>query len=178
MSTVAPVVTLLRRAFSEEEAGSVASWSYPPPFDLYNLPPQGHQLLLARSADGEGYYPALGQDGTVVAFAVFGAEARVRGQEAVNGTLDLGLGVRPDLTSQGLGSNLLAQVVALGRTLFSPQIIRAAVAKFNTRSLDLCRKYGFHSVRDFAGPDGRSFTEVLLPLHPPAPARSHHRVSR
>ena len=178
MSTVAPVVTLLQRPFSEEEASSVASWSYPPPFDLYNLPPEEHQLLLARSADGEGYYPGLGQDGTVVAFAVFGAEARVRGQDAVNGTLDLGLGVRPDLTSQGLGSDLLGQAVTLGRALFSPQIIRAAVAKFNIRSLNLCRKYEFRSVRDFTGPDERSFAEVLLPLHPPAPACNHHRVSR
>jgi [ribosomal protein S18]-alanine N-acetyltransferase len=165
VSTVAPVVTLLRRAFSEEEAGSVTSWCYPPPFDLYNLPPHGHELLLARSADGEGYYPALGQDGTVVAFAVFGAEARVLGQKAVNGTLDFGLGVRPGLTSQGLGSNLLVQAVALGQALFSPQSIRAAVAKFNTRSLNLCRNYGFHSGHDFTGPDGRPFTELLLPLH-------------
>jgi hypothetical protein len=68
------------------------------------------------------------------------------------------------LTSQGLGSTLLAQAVALGQVLFTPQIIRAAVAQFNTRSLNLCRKYGFHFVRDFIGPDGRPFTELFLPL--------------
>ena len=79
--------------------------------------------------------------------------------------LDLGLGVRPDLTSGGLGSNLLNQATALGRDIFGPKIIRAAVANFNTRSLNLCRKHGFCLVRDFFGPDGRSFRELLLPLH-------------
>ena len=74
------MLTLLRRLFTEDEARSVARWSYPPPFDMYNLDPQGHRGLLARSAEGEGYYPALDQDRTVGGFAVFGAEARVHGQ--------------------------------------------------------------------------------------------------
>ena len=78
--------------------------------------PQGHRELLARSAEGEGYYPALDQDRTVVGFAVFGAEARVRGQAVVDGMLDLGLGVRPDLTSRGGMALQICTVCYLGRT--------------------------------------------------------------
>lgn len=46
--------------------------------------------------------PAVDTHGVVVGFAVFGSEARVRGQHVVEGTLDVGAGVRPEVTSRGV----------------------------------------------------------------------------
>ena len=34
----------------------------------------------------------------------------------------------------------------------------------NERSLALCRSAGFQPVRDFEGPGGRTFRELVLPL--------------
>jgi ribosomal-protein-alanine N-acetyltransferase len=160
--TVVGVVTLLGRPFTSEEAREVAGWAYPPPFDLYDA--RDPDLFVARSDDGAGYYPAVDDDGRVVAFAVVGVEARVRGQEPADGIVDVGIGVRPDATSRGLGTALVGQVVDLARHVGATRGVRAAVAVFNERSLALCRSAGFRPVRDFEGPGGRPFRELVLPL--------------
>jgi [ribosomal protein S18]-alanine N-acetyltransferase len=161
-SNLAAVPSLTRRAFREDEARSVAGWSYPPPYDVYDADPSVAGQFLGRTPDGEGYYPAVDDDGSVVAFAVLGAEARVLGQEPAPGVVDLGMGVRPDLTSSGIGGALLPQAIDLARELFRPTAVRAAVAVFNQRSLALCRRAGFRPFRDFPGPGGRPFRELIL----------------
>jgi L-amino acid N-acyltransferase YncA len=168
--SVVRVVRLLRRPFAPEEAREVAGWAYPPPYDLYDS--GDPDLFLPRDADGAGYYPAVDDDGRVVAFAVVGPEARVRGQEPAAGVVDVGMGVRPDTTSSGVGTALVGQVVELARDLGARSAVRAAVAVFNERSLALCRSAGFRPVRDFEGPGGRTFRELVLPLGDQAPAHS------
>ena len=158
------MVTLLRRAFTADEAREVAAWGYPPPFDVYDPDRGDPELFVARHPDGAGYYPAVDDDGRLVAFAVIGAEARVAGQEPADGVVDVGMGVRPDATSRGLGTALVGQVVDLARDLGATSGVRAAVAVFNERSLALCRSAGFRPVRDFEGPGGRTFRELVLPL--------------
>ncbi|WP_328296139.1 GNAT family N-acetyltransferase [Kineococcus sp. NBC_00420] len=156
--------TLLRRSFTHDEARTVAAWAYPPPFDLYNVDPTNTNLFTHRDPDGSGYYPATNDDGTVIAFCVFGPEARVHGQQPQAGVLDVGLGVHPDLTSRGLASGLFEQVAVLARELFHPHQLRTAVATFNDRSLVLCRKAGFIPVQDFTGPGDRPFRELTCDL--------------
>jgi ribosomal-protein-alanine N-acetyltransferase len=156
------VPTLLRRPFTADEAADLASWAYPLPYDLYDSGDAA--LFRAREADGSGYYPVVDDHGRLVAFAVVGAEARVHGQEPTDGVVDVGMGVRPDATSSGLGTALVAAVVDLARDLGASTAVRAAVAVFNERSLALCRSAGFEPVREFEGPGGRTFRELLLPL--------------
>jgi len=160
------VPTLLTRPFTEDEARSVAAWTYPAPFDLYDVDPDDTDLFVHRDADGNGYYPALDDDDRVVAFCVFGPEARVRGQQPQHGVLDVGIGVHPDRTSRGLASELLEQIAVLVRDRFPAHQMRTAVATFNERSLALCRKAGFTPVRDFTGPGGRPFHELVCALRP------------
>ncbi|MGY1669321.1 N-acetyltransferase family protein [Geodermatophilus sp. SYSU D00710] len=158
------MLTLLRRRLTEEEATEVATWAYPPPFDLYDSDPRNPHLFTARTADSEGYHPAVDEDGRVLPFAVVGPEARVRGQQPVPGTVDVGMGVHPDVTGRGLGTHLVAQVVALARDLGAASAVRAAVATFDERSLALCRSAGFRPVKDFTGPGDRPFRELVLTL--------------
>ncbi len=159
-----PLPALLRRPLTPEEAREVATWAYPPPYDLYDGDPAVPDLFLTRDVDGGGYYPAVDEGGRLVAFAVLGAEARVRGQEPTEGIVDVGMGVRPDATSGGVGTALLGQVVDLARDLGATSGVRAAVAVFNERSLALCRSAGFRPVRDFEGPGGRAFRELVRPV--------------
>lgn len=142
----------------------MAAWAYPPPYDLYDSDRGDPGLFVARGEDGAGYYPAVDDSGRVVAFAVVGPEARVRGQQPADGVVDVGMGVRPDTTSSGVGTALVGQVVELARDLGATRAVRAAVAAFNERSLALCRAAGFRPVRDFEGPGGRMFRELVLPL--------------
>lgn len=161
----APVLDLLRRHPTEEEARELATWAYPPPFDLYDAADPA--TFLTTGAPGEGCYPAVDDDGRLVAFAVLGAEARVLGQEPADGVVDVGIGVRPDVTGRGLGGALVGQVVALAAELTGARAARAAVAAFNERSLALCRSAGFEDVRQFSGPGGRPFRELVRRLDAP-----------
>jgi len=157
------VVTLLDRPFAAEEAHEVTSWSYPSPHDVYNLDASAAALFLDRSSEGHGYYPAVDTEGALVGFAVFGLEARVRGQQVVEGTLDVGAGVRPDVTSRGVGTELLGQLLDFGRGRWAPSTFRVAAAEFNARSLALCARAGFTAVGELDGPGGRPFVELTLP---------------
>ena len=156
------MVRLLRRPLTEDEARDLAGWAYPAPFDVYDSGDAG--LFRQRTSDGEGYYPAVDDAGRLVAFAVVGAEARVRGQEPAEGVVDVGVGVRPDATSRGVGTALLPQVLALAADLTGATAARAAVAAFNERSLALCRSAGFREVRSFPGPGDRPFLELVRAL--------------
>ncbi len=72
--------------------------------------------------------------------------------------------MHPGMTSQGVGTALLRQVVDLGCSTFDPSTIRTVVAVFNERSLASCARAGFLYVRDFPGPGGRHFRELALQL--------------
>ena len=158
-------VGLQDRLLTEAEARGIASWAYEPPFDVYDLTGYGGavRLLTARGADGSGYYP-LQQGADVVGFACFGPEGRVPGQEPEAGTLDVGLGLDPAPVGQGLGTALLPELVRFAVERFGARRLRAAVAAFNERSLRLCATAGFRAVREFTGPGGRRFVELVIDL--------------
>ena len=143
----------------------MASWAYPPPFEVYDS--HDPAVFLTGGPDDEGCYPAVDDAGRLVAVAVVAAEARVRAQQPAEGVVDIGLGVRPDATNRGLGSALFPQVLALARELPGARTARVAVALFNERSLALCRAAGFEDARELTGPGGRPFREMVLSLGPP-----------
>ena len=148
------------RPFREEEAVAVAAWAYAPSYDIYDGDPGHAGDYLAVDQDGYGYYAiAESANDEVVGFCCFGAEARVHGQEAQDGTVDIGGGVRPDLLSQGLAGQVLPLLLDFARQRFAPQRFRTAIASFNERSTRLCLTSGFRVVRRFDGP-GREFHEL------------------
>lgn len=156
------MVELLERTFTSDEARAVASWAYEPPFDFYDLAPdEAVDLFTTRDAARRGYYP-LHDGRAVVGFVCFGPEARVRGQVEESGTCDVGAGLDPGRLSQGLATGLMPAVVRFAAARFDARRLRAAVAAFNERSLRLCTSAGFRTVRDFDGPDGRPFVELVL----------------
>jgi [ribosomal protein S18]-alanine N-acetyltransferase len=145
-----------------EQARTIATWAYEPPFDIYDLSrDDAVAVLTARDAHGHGYYPV--QDaGQIVGFVCFGPEGRVAGQQAEPGTLDVGAGLAPVRLSQGLATALMPDVVRFAVQRFGATRLRAAVAAFNERSLRLCTSAGFRPVREFAGPADRPFVELIL----------------
>lgn len=146
------------------EAARVAAWVYEPPYDIYDGDPE-HPDDFTAGSDGYGYYGvATAGDDEVIGFCCFGAEARVRGQESQNGTLDVGGGVRPDLVSQRLATQVFPLILEFGHERFAPERFRTAVASFNERSLRLCVAVGFREVRRFEGP-GREFVELVRPAN-------------
>jgi len=140
---------ILDRGLTPEEADAVAGWAYPPPYDLYDA---------SESAELADYHPVV-REGELVGFVCLGEHARVPGQWEARDAVDVGAGLRPDLLSQGLGTELMQMVTER----FAGRPLRAAVAAFNERSQRLCQSAGFEVVRRFTGPDGRLFVEMVRP---------------
>lgn len=149
------------RPFRSDEVEGVAGWEYEPPYEIYNGDPTHPEDYLEVDENGFGYYAVVRRDDDeVVGFCCFGEEARVGGQEDDPGTVDIGMGLRPDLVSQGVATQVLPLLLDFARERFAPERFRAAVAAFNERSTRLCLSAGFEVVREFEGP-GREFRELI-----------------
>jgi len=90
------------RRFTEQDALMVARWQYPEPYAAYDLEPSNREVLGALLRP-ENQYHAILSEGEVVGFFRFGEDARVPGWSYDDSALDLGMGLRPDLTGAGNG---------------------------------------------------------------------------
>ena len=150
---------------SEEQARSIAGWRYPPPYDFYNADadPDDLQELLDRSSP---YYAAVDPQDTLVGFFCFKHTARVPAGFAAGAyddrdALDVGLGMRPDLTGRGLGGPFLEAGLRFAREVFAPASFRLTVATFNTRAIALYQRAGFQPTRAFMNPTNGDAHEFL-----------------
>ncbi|TFG50066.1 MAG: N-acetyltransferase [Anaerolineales bacterium] len=132
-----------------EFAHQIATWRYDPPFDLYDIYPEHLKGLLYPAYR---YHQVLGRNGALVGFCCYGADARVPGGEYNEGeplVLDVGVGLRPDLTGQGLGECFVQAILDYGENTFQPEQFRVTVADFNLRSRKTFQKLGFQEVFHF-----------------------------
>jgi RimJ/RimL family protein N-acetyltransferase len=117
------------RELTRDDARTIAEWRYEEPYSLYDIDDPARLL----SAEYE-YYAAFGDDGELVGYCCFGEDARVPGLEEEAGVLDVGVGLRPDLTGIGLGGPFLREVCRFGGDLHEPVRFRVAIADFNRRA--------------------------------------------
>jgi len=137
---------------NDAEAYEISGWRYPPPYDFYD--PAGDEEDLAELLDpgkrrDHHYYSAFSDD-DLVGFLCFGAGARVPGLPYEDdGSLDIGLGLSPDLTGRGLGLAFLGAGLGFARARFAPDRFRLSVATFNERAIKVYERAGFRPVGTF-----------------------------
>jgi ribosomal-protein-alanine N-acetyltransferase len=141
---------------SEENAHAVLEWRYEPPYSPYNPDPGEFGEWLRLLLDpGNFYYSILNEKGELAGYCCFGNDARVPGGIYDNeDVLDVGLGMRPDLTGQGRGYDFLNAILEFARGEFSPAMFQVTVAAFNERAIHLYGKAGFKPVHTFVNGDG------------------------
>jgi RimJ/RimL family protein N-acetyltransferase len=146
-------------AMDEASARAIATWRYDAPYDLYNLDADDLPGAVQAFMDPRNAYYVMvdGLEG-LVAYCCFGPDAMVPGGDYGAPGLDIGLGVRPDLTGQGRGLAFVSSVLAFARRTFAPEAFRVTIAEFNKRALRVWEKAGFRAVQTFLrDPDGRCF---------------------
>ncbi len=149
---------------NDEEARAVVSWRYEAPYDFYDMAndPEGLEELLGPPERREGYY-AVRSDGELVGFFSFGPGGQLPSFDyADDGYLDIGLGLRPDLTGRGLGLEFLLAGLEFGRRHFAPAGFRLAVATFNERAIQVYERAGFRRVTVFTHHSGGADYPFLL----------------
>ena len=63
--------------------------------------------------------------------------------------MDVGLGLRPDLTGKGLGAEFVVSGLAFARGRFSPHHFTLSVATFSGRAIGVYEQVGFRRGRTY-----------------------------
>lgn len=143
------------RELTRADAHDIAGWEYDEPYSVYNS--DDAERLLSSEYE---YYAAVADEGELVGYCCFGEDARVAGLEEEPGTLDVGGGLRPDLTDLGLGGPFLREVCRFGGELHHPARFRVTVAAFNRRAQLVASALGFERVGVHGTPE-REFVLMM-----------------
>jgi [ribosomal protein S18]-alanine N-acetyltransferase len=111
----------LFRPTNEEDAREIAAWRYEAPYDFYDMTndPEGLEKLLGPPERRRGYYAVL-SGGELVGFFCYSLGGQLPGFDYPgDGCIDIGLGLRPDLTGKGLGLKFIRAGLQFGRRRFS-----------------------------------------------------------
>jgi RimJ/RimL family protein N-acetyltransferase len=155
-----------------ESAKSLAAWRYPAPYDTYNIGDEA--AALAEMLDSRSpWFVAFDADNESMGYCCFGTAAEVgwEGEPRLwtlgngdDGTLSVGLGLRPDLTGQHLGLPFFESVLAFAVERFNPAAFRLFVLPFNQRAISVYKRAGFHHVGTLDAPDTGSDAHVFLEM--------------
>jgi ribosomal-protein-alanine N-acetyltransferase len=131
------VESLHFQQLSQEEAEAISEWRYPEPHSFYNwtADPDDLRELLDPSLRGEAYWAVKNEAGELVGYFDF----KPKDEQ----TVEIGLGLRPDLTGRGLGGSFLAAGLEFARTRFAPARFVLSVATFNDRAIKVYERAGF-----------------------------------
>ena len=147
----------------EASARAILKWRYDPPYDVYNLRSDGADDIVGYFLDPQNNFHRITDErGSLVACCSFGPDGQVPGGDYAADGLDIGLGLRPDLTGQGLGLGTVNSVLDFARRTFAPHTFRVTVAAFNERALRVWKTAGFHPVQTFQGGRDRRAFVVLV----------------
>jgi [ribosomal protein S18]-alanine N-acetyltransferase len=140
------------RPLTNADAREMIGWHYDPPYDAYDPPPESFGSLVDPSSL---YFAVDSEADGLVGFCCFGDHARVPGnhcQADDRRALDVGVGLRPNMTGRGFGQALVAAVLDFARARFRPAIFRVTIAETNRRSVRVFERAGFELTRRFALP--------------------------
>jgi GNAT superfamily N-acetyltransferase len=154
----------------EADARAVCGWRYEPPYHIYHIDVLPGELatVVAFLTDPANQYYAIEGPLGLEAFCCFGLDAQVPGGNYAASALDLGLGVRPDLTGQGRGLIYATAVIGQAQRLFAPAALRVTIAAFNQRAQRVWERAGFRVQQTFADTrDGRPFVVLARSLETP-----------
>ena len=115
------------RLASAETFAEMATWRYERPYDFYDGD-------VDPVLNPERFYEALDEDGSLVGNYYF---------EQKGDALEIGLGLRPDLTGRGLGLEFLLAGIEFGRRRFGLSRVILNAAAFNERAIKVYERAGF-----------------------------------
>ena len=133
------------------EAIEISGWTYPAPYELYNGDSSQETIEEILHTN---YYSARNTDNNLVGYVCFGEGARVPGGYNAGiysdtEIIDLGLGLKPELTGEGYGILLVKDAVKFLQKTENPSIVQLAVAVFNERAIKVYTRAGFKHEEQF-----------------------------
>jgi RimJ/RimL family protein N-acetyltransferase len=135
------------RPLTEIDANAMLGWHYEGPYSRYDSRPEDLAGLLDPA---NAYFAVATAEDELLGFCCFGPDARVTGGEYQDeSAVDVGGGLRPDLTGKGLGISFLRAILDFARQQFAAETYRVTIAAFNQRAIRMCRWAGFEPTERF-----------------------------
>jgi RimJ/RimL family protein N-acetyltransferase len=120
-------VKLRVEAATPEDIAAFDAYRYEPPYDFYN----GDEEPVENP---ERFFSVRDEHDELVGFYYY---------ELKGAALEIGLGLRPDLTGRGVGLEFLRGGIAFAREHFGTERIILNVAEFNERAIKVYERAGF-----------------------------------
>ena len=135
---------------NEESARIILSWRYDRSLDFYNPNLDEIEETIQDFLNPENaYYSIFNNRNQLVAYCCFGVDARVKGGNYDIEALDVGFGMRPNLTRRGITFRIINAVYDFAKSNFSTTLFRVTVTEFNQQAIRLYEKAGFKQVEKF-----------------------------
>lgn len=143
----------------ETAARAILTWRYEAPYDVYSLDAGDPEEEMRCFLDpANAYHTIVDREGFLAGYCCFGPDAQVPGGDYGTPALDIGLGLHPDLTGQGLGRAFVQVVLRFAVQEYAPAEFRVTVAEFNERALRVWKAARFQAMQRFERtPDGMPF---------------------
>lgn len=135
---------------TSEDFEDMASWRYEQPYDFYDGD-------IDPVLNPERFFAVRDESGAFVGNYYF---------EQKGDVVEYGLGLRPELTDRGLGTEFFRAGLDFARARFSPTAITLAVAASNERAIRVYERAGFREtgrhVRTFERFGEVEFVDMVL----------------
>jgi [ribosomal protein S18]-alanine N-acetyltransferase len=151
-------------SITRDDAQAISRWRYGEPYSVYDGDPTSINSLLEPRFK---YHSVYDERGELVGYFCFGEDARVSAGRRLGvyehePALDVGLGMRPDLTGRGLGVAFVHAGLGFAKEAYSPPAFRLTVATFNHRAIRVYEKVCFEGVETFGAPTRDGGRQWLL----------------
>ena len=147
-----PDPELLIRPVTGADIRDFALWRHEAPYDVYDITHPVDEAVEYFLRPSTGCH-VIEAGGELAGFITFGADARVPGGGYSDVALDIGLGIKPELTGRGHGGAYVEAVVAFARDTFSVTPLRVTIAAGNERAVRVWSGRGFKETQRFGSPE-------------------------
>ncbi|KAB2443550.1 GNAT family N-acetyltransferase [Bacillus luti] len=140
---------------TQEEAEEIAyNWHYEGKYSFYDIEADQEDLAEFLHEESRGNHIfSVKENGTLIGFFSF--------CKTDNRTVDIGLGMRPNITGDGLGLQFVKAGLDFSKETYSCKYITLSVATFNERAIKVYKRAGFEAVGTFIQKTNGSCFEFL-----------------
>ncbi|MFH7830231.1 GNAT family N-acetyltransferase [Bacillus luti] len=140
---------------TQEEAEEIAyNWHYEGKYSFYDIEADEEDLAEFLHEESRGNHIfSVKENGTLIGFFSF--------CKTDNRTVDIGLGMRPNITGDGLGLQFVKAGLDFSKERYSCKYITLSVATFNERAIKVYKRAGFEAVGTFIQKTNGSCFEFL-----------------
>jgi ribosomal-protein-alanine N-acetyltransferase len=143
------------QVMTQEQAEDIAyNWHYDGIYSFYDIAADEEDLeeFLDPKQRRNSKFAVYHKE-EVIGFFAFTRKA--------SSTIDIGLGMKPDLTGNGKGLEFIKAGMEFAKNKYSPQTLTLSVATFNKRAITVYKRAGFEPIETFEQETNGSLFEFV-----------------